>query len=141
MVLVKGSGEKEQTMKTIFVKAAIGAVASVLVGRIAIAQNVEEVAVQAKRGLTTKVVGRTASGLPLVDISLSHDASAAGLDLTSNAGAAELERRVNDAARAACKEIGRQYPDATPSNAECAKAAAGEAMVKARKLVAAAQSK
>jgi len=85
-------------MKTIFVKATLGAVASLLVGRIAIAQNVEEVSVQAKRGLTTKVVGRTSSGLPLVDISLSHDASAAGLDLASNAGAAELERRVNDAA-------------------------------------------
>jgi UrcA family protein len=118
-----------------------GTVACVLVGRIAIAQGVEQVTVQANPGLTTKVVGRTSSGVPLVDISLSYGASAAGLDLASNAGAAELARRVNDAARAACREIGRRYPDATPSDAQCAKAAAGEAMVKARKVVAAAQSK
>jgi UrcA family protein len=128
-------------MQTILVKAAVAAVASVLVGRIAIAQNVEEVTVQANRNLSTKVVGRTSSGIPLIDITLSYGASAAGLDLASNAGAAELARRVNDAARAACRQIGRQYPDATPSDTECAKAAAGEAMVKARKLVAAAQSK
>jgi UrcA family protein len=127
-------------MKTLLVKAAVGTVASVLVG-IAMAQNVEEVTVHAQSGLTTKVVGRTSSGLPLTDISLSYVASAAGLDLASDAGASEFARRVNDAARAACGQIGRQYPNAVPSDWECAKAAAGEAMVKARKLVAAAQSK
>jgi hypothetical protein len=128
-------------MKAILVNAAVAAVASVMVGRIAMAQNVEEVTVQAQRGLTTKVVGRTSSGVPLVDISLGYGANTAGLDLASNAGAAELARRINEAARAACREIGRRYPTATPSDAECAKSAAGEAMVKARKLVAAAQSK
>jgi UrcA family protein len=138
---VKGSRRQERPLKAILVQAAVAAIASMLVGRVAIAQNVEEVTVQAKHGLTTKVVGRTSSGIPLTDISLSYDASAAGLDLASNAGAAELARRINAAARAACGEIGRQYPEATPSDAQCATAAARDAMVKARKLVAAAQSK
>ena len=128
-------------MKAILVNAAVGAVASVIVGGIAMAQNVEEVTVQAQRGLTMKVVGRTSSGVPLVDMSLGYGVNAAGLDLASNAGAAELARRINEAARAACSEIGRQYPAAAPSDAECAKSAAGEAMVKARKLVTAAQGK
>jgi UrcA family protein len=128
-------------MNAILLNAAAAAVASVLVSRIAIAQNVEEVTVQGKRDLTTEVVGRTSSGIPLVNISLSDSASAAGLDLASSAGAAELARRVNAAARAACREIGRRYPDAEPGDAQCTEAAANEAMVKARKLIAAAQGK
>ena len=126
-------------MKALLVKAAVGVVASLLVGRVAIAQSVEEVTVQAKRGLTTNVVGRTSSGIPLADILASREASTAGLDLTSDAGAAELAKRVSDAARAACQEIGRQYPDAAPEDAQCARAAADEAMVKVRRLVAATQ--
>jgi len=39
---------------------------------------------------------------------------------------------------AACKEISRQYPDSTPSDDICAKAAADKAMVKVHELVAAA---
>jgi UrcA family protein len=128
-------------MKALLVAAAVGVAASILIGRVAIAQSVEEVTVQAKRDLTTSVVGRTSSGIPLADISVSHEASMAGLDLASNAGAAELAKRVSDAARAACREIGRRYPDAAPGDAECAKAAADEAMVEVRKLVAAAQGK
>ena len=49
-----------------------------------------------------------------------------------------MQRRVNDAAKAACKEIGHQYPDATPSDAECAKVAADKAMVRVRELLASA---
>ena len=52
----------------------------------------------------------------------------------------ELEKRVNDAAQTACKELGRQYPIATPSDAECAKTAAEKAMVKVHELVAAAKA-
>ena len=127
-------------MRAIPIKAALGAVACVLVGT-TIARNVEEVDVQAKRALNVNVVGRTSSGVPMADVSLNYDVSVAGLDLASNAGAAELEKRIGDAARAACREIGRQYPDATPTDAECAKAAAGTAMVKARELIALAHTK
>ena len=127
-------------MKALLVAAAVGVAASILIGRVAIAQSVEEVTIQAKRGLSTNVVGRTSSGIPLADIAVSHEVSIAGLDLASNAGAAELAKRVGDAARAACREIGRRYPDAAPGDAECARAAADEAMVKVRKLVAAAQT-
>lgn len=102
------------------------------------AQNLEEVTVQAKR-IVKKVVGRSSTGVPIEDISLSYGVSAAGLDLGSGAGASELERRVKDAATAACEEIGRQYPDATPSDRECARIAADQAMVKARELIAAAK--
>jgi len=65
--------------------------------------------------------------------------STAGLDLTTSAGAAGLESRVKDAAAAACKEIGNKHPNASPSDAECARKATEEAMVKVHQLVAAAQ--
>jgi UrcA family protein len=133
--------EQEETMKMILVSAAVGAVASLLLGQMAMAQSVDEVTIQAKRGVAAKVVGRTSSGIPVADLSLSYDVSAAGLDLASNAGAAEFAKRVNAAALAACRQIGREYPDATPGDEECARAAASEAMVKVRTLAAAAQSK
>jgi len=63
------------------------------------------------------------------------------LDLASHVGALELEKRVHDAAMAACKEIGKQYPNATPSEDACAKAAADKAMVRAHELEAAAAGK
>jgi len=53
----------------------------------------------------------------------------------------ELQKRVTDAALAACKEIGRQYPDSTPSEADCAKAATDKAIAKVNELAAAAASK
>jgi UrcA family protein len=64
--------------------------------------------------------------------------SHSGLDLTSSAGIAALEKRVSDAALAACKEISRLHPAAKPDDAACAKAAVDEAMVKVREVVAAA---
>ena len=118
-----------------------GMVAAALIGSIAAAQNIEEVTVQGTRMLSTKAAGHTASGVPIVDVSLSYGVSTAGLDLASHAGAMELEKRVHDAGMAACKEITKQYPDAMPSEADCAKAAADKAMVRVHELEAAAAKK
>jgi UrcA family protein len=128
-------------MKTNPVGVIVATVASALIGGIAIAQNTEEVTVQGTRAVSAKTVGRTASGVPIVDVSLAYGVSTAGLDLASHVGATELEKRVHDAAMAACKEISKQYPDATPSEADCAKAAADKAMVRVHELEAAAAKK
>jgi UrcA family protein len=127
---------RNNAMKTNLMGITVAAVASALtlISGIAVAQNLEEVTVQGTRMVNTKTAGRTASGIPIVDVSLSYGVSTAGLDLASYAGAMELEKRVRDAAMAACKEISKQYPDATPSEADCAKAAADKAMVKAHEL-------
>ena len=125
-------------MKTIFMKVAVGAIASALLGGIAVAQNVEEVTVQGSRVVTTKVVGRTSPGVPIKDVMISYGVSIAGLDLASHAGFMEAEKRVNDVAEAACKDLVQRYPTGTPSEAECTKAAADKAMVKVNELAAAA---
>jgi hypothetical protein len=53
----------------------------------------------------------------------------------------ELQKRVADAARAACKELSRQYPDSTPNDADCEKTATAKAMVHVNEMLAAAAKK
>jgi len=126
-------------MKTKLVGAMSAAVASALVSSVAVAQDITGVTVQATR-IPTKEF-RVSGGIPIVTMSLSYGVSYADLDLASRAGAAELEKRVHDAAMAACKEIAKQLPESTPSVAECADKAAGKAMIKVRELEAAAEKK
>jgi UrcA family protein len=129
-------------MKTELMGIIAAAVASAVVGSIAVAQNMGEmgeITVQATRSVKTEF--RISGGVPIVDVSLSYGVRFADLDIASHAGAIELEKRVQDAAMAACKEIAKQVPDSTPNVAECARNAAGKAMVKVHELEAAATKK
>ncbi len=126
-------------IKTV-VKVSCGLFAAALTGNILLAQQMPEVTVQASR-VVTKQVGRTSTGIPIVDASLSYGVSYAGLDLSTNSGVMELEKRVKDAAMKACKELSRQYPVSDQTDADCAKTAADKAMVKVHELAAAAESK
>ena len=104
----------------------------------AMAQQSEEITVTASRIAHPKVV-TAVPGTFMKNISLSYGVSTAGLDLTRTASEAELERRVNDAALAACKDIEKDYPmQSQPSVSECASNAAGKAMVQVHALIAAA---
>ncbi len=127
-------------MMRILTRGAIGLLAATAFGTVVVADDMGEVTVQASR-VVTKTVGKTASGIPIVDVSLSYGVNAKDLDLASHAGAMELQKRVADAARAACKEISRQYPDSTPSDADCEKNATAKAMVRVNELLAAAAKK
>ena len=130
-------------MKRILWGIAVGVAASMSLGTIAVAEEVQEIIVTAKGVVAEAPAGKTATGIPLRDVTLSYGVSYAGLDLASVAGAAEMEKRVNDAAKQACKEIASQRPVAhfTTSDAECAKAAADKAMVTVHALTAAAGKK
>lgn len=127
-------------MKNTLVSIAVGLLAAASLSGTALAQKTEEITVTGSRTVNAQV-DRVPMGLPITSLSLSYGVSLAGLDLTTPAGAADLERRVNDAALAACKEISRQYPHAKPDDAACVKAAVKEAMVKVREAVAAAGNK
>lgn len=118
-------------MKRILVRVAFGAVASGLLVGMAVAQeqNLGEVTVQGTRMITTRMVGKTSSGVPVNDVSVSYGVAIKGLDLASHAGFMEAEKRVKDVADTACKELVRRYPDGSPSEQECAKASADKAMV------------
>ncbi len=127
-------------MMRILTRGAIGLLAATAFGTVVIADDMGEVTVQASR-VVAKTVGKTSSGIPIVDISLSYGVSAKDLDLASHSGAMELQKRVADAAQAACKELSRQYPDSTPSDAECVKTATAKAMVRVNEMLAAAAKK
>jgi len=128
-------------MNKILLGIGIGVAASIFLGRIAVAQELQEIVVTGKGDVAEKPAGKTASGVPIVDVSISYGVSYAGLDLASAVGAAEIEKRVNDAAKEACKEIRAKRPlgQFTTSEAECTKAAAREAMVRVHELEAAAK--
>jgi UrcA family protein len=130
--------------RAVFFGLAVGTVASTLMGTSALAQNTEEVTVVGvRRAPVVHVVGGSPGGAKEEEVSISYGVSYKALDLTSSAGAAELKKRVNDAASAACKEIGEHHPvaDFTPSEADCAKAASDKAMKKVDELIAAAGKK
>jgi UrcA family protein len=125
-------------MKRMFVGIALGLLASVAFAGQASAQQIEGVNVEASR-IVKERIGTTADNLtPINSVSLSYKVSYADLDLATSAGAKALEERVKAASLAACKEITRLYPNASPDDSACAKKAATEAMVKVRELVAAA---
>ena len=125
-------------MHPVITRVAAGAsVAVFMVGAIAVAQNAKEVNIQAQRVINEKVIAHITGGGKIIELTLSYPVNFADLDITSVSGAAELQRRVQDAARAACAEIGSKYPNATPSDAVCAQKAAAKAMIELRKMVAA----
>jgi len=119
---------------------AVGMFATSLVVGGALAQTatpeaMPTVTVESSRQVNTTIErGR----VPVVRVSLSYTVTAQGVDLTSKAGAQEFEKRVSDAAMAACKELGTKYPGSTPDDAQCAKAATADAMAKVHVLEAAA---
>lgn len=118
------------------------AAASALISGAVIAQNLEEITIQATRNMSVKSdVHTPPGGVAVKDISLSYVVNTAGLDLASHADVMTLEKRVRDAALTACKEIGLKYPNSTPNDADCAKTASDKAMVRVNELVAAAGNK
>jgi UrcA family protein len=130
-------------MNKVLLTIGIGMAAAISFGSIAVAQSIQEIVVTAKGVVAVKSVGKSASGVPIVDMSISYGVSYAGLDLASAVGAAEIEKRVNDVAKEACKEISVQNPTQQfmTSEEECAKAAAAKAMIKAHALIAEAGKK
>jgi UrcA family protein len=128
-------------MKALMRVTVAAAIASALISGAVVAQSLEEITVQGTRVLDVKSAGQNTMGVPIVDVSVSYGVSIADLNLASQYGPIALEKRVHDAAKAACEEIGRKYPLSTPSDEACTKVAADKAMVKVRELVAAARQK
>ena len=118
----------------------IGVLVTAAMGGVSLAQSVEEVKIEATRVPSVKVVGRSTSGVPIEEVSLSSRVNSAGLDLATNSGALAFEHRIHDVASSMCKELGEKYPGSTPGTAECAKAATDKAMVKGKELIAAAEA-
>ncbi|MBV6418312.1 MAG: hypothetical protein CMLOHMNK_03130 [Steroidobacteraceae bacterium] len=112
--------------------------AGLLAGGVAFADEVPGVQVQAMRIHKERVMD-TSSPFPVDRITLSYHVSAKGLDLKTTAGEKALEKRVEDAASAACREIGRLYPLSEPGDYECSHITAHAAMPQVEAMVRAAR--
>jgi UrcA family protein len=108
----------------------------VLASGVAAAEEMAQVTVEAARSVQ---VGRTSSGVPIEQITLTRKVGYQDLDLTTQAGATALEKRVKDTAGEACKEIDRLYPLSTPGGASCVKTAVDDAMKQVHAAIAAAE--
>ena len=127
-------------MSRIFSTAALVTIAAGALSVAAAAEQLQEVTVQAARAVETPA-GRTSSGIPIVDASISYGVSYADLDLTLPSGVKTMQKRVSDAAMKACTQLRHLYPvtaNPAPSDAECAKSAADKAMAQVSQLASAA---
>jgi UrcA family protein len=123
-------------MRRILQAQAIALMAMALVSGGALAQDADDVTVQASR-IEKADFGRTSSGMPVLSLSVSHEVSYSDLDLATTEGVAELQSRIREAARHGCREIDLSYRFTQPNDWLCTRLATKEAMDQVRELVAA----
>ncbi|MGD9598559.1 MAG: UrcA family protein [Steroidobacteraceae bacterium] len=129
----RGHGPKERLAVT-----GAALVVSALLSSAALADQLPGVHVQAMRVHKERVMDPS-SPFPVDEITLSYHVSPMGLDLKTREGAKALEKRVEDAAASACREIGKLYPLSEPDDYECAHISAHAAMPQVEAMVAAAK--
>jgi UrcA family protein len=107
--------------------------AGVFAAGAAFAQAMEVVTVEAVREIE---IGRSATGAPLKEVSIRSKVSYADLDLTTDAGAKTLEKRIRDIAASSCKEIKVDFPAAGSTVEKCVTEATNGALAQANKVIA-----
>lgn len=100
----------------------------------AIAQPMEVVTVEAAREI---IIGQSAIGAPIKEITIKSRVSYADLDLTTEAGAAELAKRIRDTAESTCKEIKVDLRAQASTLEKCIKDATDGGMAQAEVAIAA----
>jgi UrcA family protein len=96
----------------------------------ALADPIEVVVVEAARTVKTAAPSSVATAH---DVSLQGWVRCADLDLATDAGAAELAKRIEQTAKSLCKELDEAYP--LIKDDSCVKNAANKAMADARKAI------
>jgi UrcA family protein len=108
----------------------------ILASSVASADESSQVTVAAERpNVSTKHMHK---GMPEEVVSITHKVSYADLNLASPAGAAELEKRINDSAKAICARLDKLEPQSKSEDANCIKSATETAMLQAHAAIAAA---
>lgn len=115
---------------------AIALLAAVAISGSALGQETEEVTVRGP-GIQSTEVERSSTGVAVVMLTVSYKVSYEDLDLTTTDGMAELTKRIEDAAKQGCREIGLAYRTAQPSDWLCARDATKEAIAAVEQRVAA----
>jgi UrcA family protein len=106
-----------------------------LVGAAAVAQPMEVVTVEAAQVIVVGKSGTT--GAPIKEITIKSQVSYADLDLTTEAGAKELEKRIRDTASSTCNDIRVDFPADGSTVEKCIRDAIDGAMGQADTVIAA----
>jgi len=124
------------------VRVAVAAAGLAVMGGVLAAEQsapVQEIMVQAGRAKST-IVGRSTIGAPIVQTELSYRVSYGDLDLSTHSGATALDKRVHDAAGAACKDLDKLFP-LDESDPSCVRKAVDSASVQVRAAVISAENR
>lgn len=91
-------------------------------------------------GVVTKsTLGRSSLGAPVEQVTVTHRVSYSDLDLTTQTGAAELRKRVQDTARLACQQLDDLYPTEARNEQECTRTATAQASSQVQSAISAAR--
>jgi UrcA family protein len=113
--------------------AMIAAAGATLLSAGAYGQAMEVVTVEAVREI---IVGKSTIGAPIKELSIRSRVTFADLDLTTAAGAAALQKRVEDTAKSTCKEIKVDVPAEGSTVEKCVKDALAGAQPQVDKAIA-----
>lgn len=89
--------------------------------------------------VSKKIISMSSSGVPTEEVTVTRRISYADLDLNTHAGTLALKRRVEEAARLACKQLDELYPLEQPAAPSCVKDALTAANSQVDAAIAAAQ--
>ena len=98
---------------------ALTLLATVCLSAAAVADNAMETITITAGVMTKTVTERSAIGVPTELVTVAHRVSYADLDLATHSGAVALKRRVEDAARMACEQLDKLYPNEEPELPRC----------------------
>jgi UrcA family protein len=113
--------------------AMIAAAGATLLSAGAYGQAMEVVTVEAVREI---IVGKSTIGAPIKELSIRSRVTFADPDLTTAAGAAALQKRVEDTAKSTCKEIKVDVPAEGSTVEKCVKDALAGAQPQVDKAIA-----
>ena len=113
---------------------ALAAVGCLVVNWPCMAQTPSELVVEAPHVISTKVQGH--SGISIVE-----KVSYGDLNLATNSGAMELQKRIKASATQICGQLKKLYPDSVETDPPCVERAFQSAMKEANKAIAAAEKK
>ena len=122
-------------MKVGTLNAVLVTIGALLVGAPCLAQ--QEVTVEAPHVEKTTQTGPM--GRPQPALSIVYRVSYSDLNIATNSGAVELQKRIKDSATQACAQLLKLYPDSSEGETPCVQGAVKSAMDQAKKAIAAAE--
>jgi UrcA family protein len=115
---------------------ALATIGALVVGGPSLAQQTPEVLVEVPH--IEKTTGAGPMGRQTA-LSIVYRVNYADLNIATNSGAVELEKRIKDSAARACEQLAKLYPDTVEGETPCVQGAVKKAMEQAKKAIAAAE--